>query len=300
MKTAAAGGRPAYGPMQVVGGSRGSRSLDFQNIYQSIQAAEFLVSSDLVNTTIRAVSNLFLFSILSDQSLTFESIQPENYTDLPMNRSAVNSPPTLNFLNSIRKGPGNTYNKPLQFLYQAADCRIFYTPQMIGDVTAQWKTASQIGFSGNTTLCVKDSTGNPTVNPGNGSLVNTTSSLEDGQAYDTHTTQPSAQASQTATQATDAPDTTTVAAASDATQASQGIQAAQTPEGSSSSSAVQSPEASGTAQADSGRNSMGVNGSSTTVNGSTMAYDGAASEVKTVLPSSLIAVVGAVFAMVVL
>ena len=59
MKTVAAGGRPMYGPMQVIGGSRGARSLGFEKIYQSVQAAEFLVSSDLVNTTVRAVRDIF-------------------------------------------------------------------------------------------------------------------------------------------------------------------------------------------------------------------------------------------------
>ena len=176
---------------------------------------------------------------------------------------------------------------------------------MIGDITSQWKTAAQIGFSGNTTLCVKGSTGNPTVNPGNGSLVDTSpgssasQSLEDGQNYDAHTIQQSPQASPTATQAMVTPDTTAVAATSDATQASQDIQATQNPEAFSSSSATQSPEASGTAQADSG-NSMALNESSTAANGSITAFDGAANEVKAVLPSSLIAAVGALIAMLVL
>lgn len=170
---------------------------------------------------------------------------------------------------------------------------------MIGNVSAQWKTASQIGFMGNTTLCVEDSTGNPTVNPGNGSLVNSSSTLGSDQVYGTHTAQESSQASQTATQATGAPDTTDSAAASYPTQETQGSQAAQTSEMSSSSTAIESSEATGMAQTGSGGNTMALDGSSTPANGSVMAFDGAANKMKSTLSPSLVAAVGAIVAMLV-
>ncbi|MCJ1438725.1 hypothetical protein MMC27_008115, partial [Xylographa pallens] len=49
---------------------------------------------------------------------------------------------------------------PLQFIYEAADCRIFYTPTMLQDYTILWQTA--VSAASNSSLCVQGSTGNPT------------------------------------------------------------------------------------------------------------------------------------------
>lgn len=54
----------------------------------------------------------------------------------------------------IRKGE----EIPLQFLYEAADCRIFFTPSTFYNQTALWKYAAEATWT-KPQLCVKDSTG---------------------------------------------------------------------------------------------------------------------------------------------
>jgi hypothetical protein len=49
---------------------------------------------------------------------------------------------------------------PLQFVYEAADCRMWYTLPMITDVTMVWKRVVDGMFKNNgTRLCVPGSTG---------------------------------------------------------------------------------------------------------------------------------------------
>lgn len=65
----------------------------------------------------------------------------------------------INLRDQVRKGE----TIPLQFIYEAANCRIFYTPQTFYNYTALWKYAAAAIWS-NPTLCVKNSTGYATVN----------------------------------------------------------------------------------------------------------------------------------------
>ena len=36
----------------------------------------------------------------------------------------------------------------MQFVYEKADCRIYYTPEMVVDETAVWKTVADTAFNG--------------------------------------------------------------------------------------------------------------------------------------------------------
>jgi hypothetical protein len=40
------------------------------------------------------------------------------------------------------------YETPLHFVYEAADCRIYYTPEMVVDQEAVWKTVADTAFKG--------------------------------------------------------------------------------------------------------------------------------------------------------
>lgn len=52
----------------------------------------------------------------------------------------------VNSRDGIRKGdPTET---PLQFVYEPANCRIYYTPEMAVDQTAAWKTVADTAFRG--------------------------------------------------------------------------------------------------------------------------------------------------------
>lgn len=65
----------------------------------------------------------------------------------------------INLRDQIRKG--NTV--PVQFIYEAANCRIFYTPQTFYNYTNLWKFAAEAIWT-NSSLCVKNSTGYATTN----------------------------------------------------------------------------------------------------------------------------------------
>ena len=46
---------------------------------------------------------------------------------------------------------------PAQFVYEAADCRVFYTPEMIVDVTTMWRTVADTTWGTGASSCVAGS-----------------------------------------------------------------------------------------------------------------------------------------------
>ena len=65
------------------------------------------------------------------------------YSDLPLLRS-TNA--VVNSRDGLRQGDDT--QTPLQFRYEPADCRIYYTPEMVVDVTAVWKSVADTAFYG--------------------------------------------------------------------------------------------------------------------------------------------------------
>ncbi|KAK0885694.1 hypothetical protein LTR87_000397 [Friedmanniomyces endolithicus] len=63
-----------------------------------------------------------------------------------------------NFENNIREGDDSV--TPLQFVYEAADCRFFYTADMILDQSLVWQRTYDLKWGNGT--CVQGSTGDPT------------------------------------------------------------------------------------------------------------------------------------------
>ena len=64
----------------------------------------------------------------------------------------------VNFRDGIRDADlPNAQDIPLQFVYEAADCRILYTKEMTVDVTAIWKAAADTAFSGKQPLHCRSS-----------------------------------------------------------------------------------------------------------------------------------------------
>lgn len=59
---------------------------------------------------------------------------------------------------------------PLQFIYQAADCRLFHTPEMITDGSKAWKAAARV-MNGDYEMCVRNSTNHPTSVTGSGNAT---------------------------------------------------------------------------------------------------------------------------------
>lgn len=66
----------------------------------------------------------------------------------------------VNLKDNLRQNDAS--GTPLEFMYEAADCRMWFTAPMITDVTELWKGVADRMFKNGTSECVKGSTGDPT------------------------------------------------------------------------------------------------------------------------------------------
>jgi hypothetical protein len=130
VRTIVAGGRPTPGPMQAVSGTRGAAAYSADALdYDFSDGLEFPVdradvASQLPN---RTDSGMFVY-----------------YAGFTIR-------------NQVR---GNELT-PLQFQYQAADCRIYYTLETVYNMTQLWHHVARAAWN-DPSLCVQDSTGYPT------------------------------------------------------------------------------------------------------------------------------------------
>lgn len=129
-RTIVAGGQPMLGPMQTVGGSRGAREYD-----------AFSLDADI------------------DQAIIFNASVASS---LPTGRDDVDFIYTyagFNLKDAIRKETPS--GPPLQFTYEAADCRIFYTNQTIYNYINLWNYVIDALYR-NPSLCIgRPSPSNP-------------------------------------------------------------------------------------------------------------------------------------------
>lgn len=123
VRTVTAGGRPSAGPMQAASGSRG---------------AEFYSSDDLDAD----------FDFAKTINATAFALLPSQTEDIFVSYAGIN------LRDQVRKDQ----NIPLQFLYEAANCRIFYTPSTFNNLTKLWKYAADAIWN-KPELCVQGSTG---------------------------------------------------------------------------------------------------------------------------------------------
>jgi hypothetical protein len=140
------GGLPTNAPMQAIGGTKGSQTWTFTNIQeyalQSFQlaAVQSEKMAEMLNTTI---------------------INTLAYPQQLLNRAAYSGGKILaaqiNAADNLRNGDAS--ETPLEFVYEAADCKIFYTAEMVANVEETWKAAvtAKWGNGG----CVPGSTGAP-------------------------------------------------------------------------------------------------------------------------------------------
>jgi hypothetical protein len=129
VRTVVVGGQPSYGPMQAPSGNRGAAYYTSGDIDNNINYAES------INTT------------------TVNYLPTRTDNDFYVTRLGVN------LRDQIRKSE----YVPLQFVYEAANCRIFYTPQTIYNYTNLWNYAANAIYS-KPELCVQGSTGYATSN----------------------------------------------------------------------------------------------------------------------------------------
>ena len=124
-----AGGRPKAGPMQAVSGSRGAAAYSADGLDYDIEQ---------VNATLHDAA---VFSALPNRSDTGVWTTYAGFT----------------IRNQVRENDPT----PLQFKYQAADCRIYYTLANVYNMTQLWHDAARAAWK-DESLCVEGSTGYPT------------------------------------------------------------------------------------------------------------------------------------------
>ncbi|KAJ4372492.1 hypothetical protein N0V83_004266 [Neocucurbitaria cava] len=133
VRTIVAGGRPSAGPMQAVGGNRGAATYSATELDQDMAYArgiDFSVDEN-VNASVPDVRDPGMYA---------------RYI-------------SVNLRDQIRQNE----TTPLQFKYEAADCRIYYTLANLYNMTRLWHDVATAAFT-DSTLCVAGSTGFSTTN----------------------------------------------------------------------------------------------------------------------------------------
>lgn len=123
VRTVIFGGRPQPGPMQSIGGIKGSQELGLDDINSFTQLAQSL----LANSTEQILT--------ADELTLFNKTAPIPLSDFPL----VIGQSSINFRNAF--GPAND-QIPTQFIYEAAECRLFYTPASVVKPEAYWAAAA--------------------------------------------------------------------------------------------------------------------------------------------------------------
>ncbi|KUJ16945.1 uncharacterized protein LY89DRAFT_684938 [Mollisia scopiformis] len=129
VRVVAVGGRPTTGPMQAPAGTRGAIQYDTDNLDGSISSVQTVLQQNL------SPEQNFLpnRSDTGDVFVTYASV---------------------NLRDQVRINE----TTPLQFAFEAADCRIFYTINTVFNYTLLWKYAADAIWT-NPSLCVANSTG---------------------------------------------------------------------------------------------------------------------------------------------
>jgi hypothetical protein len=137
VRTITFGGRPQKAPMQGVGGVKGGQSLGINYINGYIQQANKLISDSMSS---------------SSPLLTTSEWEAFNASS-PSTKATLSWSGNLNLRNEYDPNDGET---PLQFVYEAAECRLFYTLENYLERETVWQAAAKAMFSGG--QCVDGST----------------------------------------------------------------------------------------------------------------------------------------------
>lgn len=145
------GGRKQFGPMQGVGEVKGAQVYTYENLQEIIAEA---FETDATSAQKKHLMNTYDYETLI------------NTTTKAINRASGTGAEKIahvNIRNNIRLGDESV--TPLQFIYEAADCRLFYTAPMISNTSLVWEAAYAAHWGGG--KCVEGSTGHPTSKGGN-------------------------------------------------------------------------------------------------------------------------------------
>jgi hypothetical protein len=134
VRTISLGGRPSLQPMQSVGGTKGGQMIPWTQVFEYVQGAAFISSRQAQH-----------------QDLNHTALA--RYSYLPIARSKATA---INFRNVFRRDDDE--QTPHQFVYEPAQCRIFYTKQMVLDQSVVWKTvADTVWGEGNACIAGENS-----------------------------------------------------------------------------------------------------------------------------------------------
>lgn len=126
VKSLAFGGQPQYGPMQAIGGVKGAQAAE-TSTFKSYEK----------------VSSLIQQSSAEDDDPVLSTEQMKRYNETAPGLKTPSLPISdvgVNLLNQY--GPGDD-SVPLQFIYEPADCRLFYTLENINEPATIWSTAAR-------------------------------------------------------------------------------------------------------------------------------------------------------------
>lgn len=140
VRTIVFGGRPQNGPMQGVGGTRGALGLSL-SVYGELFAGYKEAAEKSLNTSTPLLTK--------EQLARWDQIVPRPLSEFPL----VFPNGATNLLNNY--GPSDS-ETPLQFLYEAAECRRFFTLDNYIDQETVWSSAADAMFDGG--ACVPGST----------------------------------------------------------------------------------------------------------------------------------------------
>ncbi|TGO24125.1 hypothetical protein BPAE_0111g00060 [Botrytis paeoniae] len=120
------GGRPQTGPMQGIAGSKGSEVLTFSQI-----------DSYLVQVP-QTIANLTLNSLSIPSTPPTASIPLGAIAPWPLGKSTYQGANSrFNFRNNMHQNDSSF--TPLQFIYEASNCRLFYKKEDMYDMQGLWK-----------------------------------------------------------------------------------------------------------------------------------------------------------------
>lgn len=169
VKSIAMGGRPTTSAMQSVGGTKGSQVYQYLLLYRDVYLADQdattlgyydQVDAIAASSTLSNILNNGSYIVLRGRSA---GVLPAAKTDFQ-----------FNWQNNIAEE--DTSYTPAQFVYEAADCHLWYQPQHMGNISTLWATAAAQAFGINGTdvfsLCVEGSTNQSSSLSGNATLYN--------------------------------------------------------------------------------------------------------------------------------
>ncbi|KAF2726946.1 hypothetical protein EJ04DRAFT_547474 [Polyplosphaeria fusca] len=150
VRTIVVGGQHQVGPMQGIGGTKGAQSFEWDDIRIRTQIVFFLGSPEQQaewNATGTLGKTAFATQLFKRSA--YSGTRPAG---------------GINLRDNLRRDdPSQT---PLEFIYEAADCRMWYTQPMIFDVTQVWKSAYDRMWRN--VSCVQGSTGHASSISGGG------------------------------------------------------------------------------------------------------------------------------------